>query len=73
MASDLLFYDANQKEVKYVCRTDSLLETFPCWSPAGDKIYYCVGSLYQDTPAAQPKDFNTLRYDIVSRTFQADS
>ncbi len=73
MASDLLFYDANQKEVKYICHTDSLLETFPCWSPAGDKIYYCVGSLYdhQSTGTVRPKDFNTLRYNIVSRTFQS--
>lgn len=73
MASDLLFYDANQKEVKYVCHTDSLLETFPCWSPAGDKIYYCVGSLYdhQSTGTVRPKDFNTLRYNIISRTFQS--
>ena len=72
MASDLLFYDANQKKVKYVCHTDSLLETFPCWSPTGDKIYYCVGSLYdhQSTGTVRPKDFNTLRYNIVSRTFQ---
>ena len=73
MASDLLFYDANQKEVKYVCHTDSLLETFPCWSPTGDKIYYCVGSLYdhQSMGTVRPKDFNTLRYNIVSRTFQS--
>ena len=73
MASDLRFYDANQKEVKYVCRTDSLLETFPCWSSAGDKIYYCVGSLYdhQSMGTVRPKDFNTLRYNIVSRTFQS--
>ncbi|MDD6951952.1 MAG: hypothetical protein PUJ01_11450, partial [Parabacteroides sp.] len=72
MASDLLFYDANQKKVKYVCHTDSLLETFPCWSPTGDKIYYCVGSLYdhQSMGTVRPKDFNTLRYNIVSRTFQ---
>lgn len=73
MASDLLFYDADKKEVKYVCQTDSLLETFPCWSPAGDKIYYCTGRLYDNQPSgtARPKDFNALRYNIVSRTFQA--
>lgn len=55
-ASDIIFYDIEQKKVRNIFKTDSLLETFPCWSPDGNRIYYCVA------------DLNTLRSDSGSIT-----
>lgn len=44
-ASDLLFYDADKNEVSNVLRTRDDFETFPCWTPQGDMLYYCSAHL----------------------------
>lgn len=41
-ASDLLLYDVEQDRVQLVLNADTLLETFPAWTPTGDCLYYCV-------------------------------
>lgn len=43
-ASDLLLYDVDKNEVRHILRSDSVLETFPCWSPDGSMLYYCSAS-----------------------------
>lgn len=75
-ASELIFYDVDQKIVRNIFKTDSLLETFPCWSPAGDRIYYCVANLntlYPDSGSVTTADFlhkyDRLHYNIMSLPF----
>lgn len=46
-ASDLLFYDADKNEVRNILRTRDDFETFPCWTPKGDVLYYCSAHLPQ--------------------------
>ncbi len=41
-ASDLLLYDADKNEVSLVLADSTKFETFPCWSPDGKWLYYCV-------------------------------
>lgn len=60
-ASDLIFYDAERKEVRNIIKTDSLLETFPHWSPEGNRIYYCV--------AGFSHQYDRLHYNIMSLPF----
>lgn len=60
-ASDLIFYDAERKEVRNIFKTDSLLETFPHWSPEGNRIYYCV--------AGFSHQYDRLHYNIMSLPF----
>lgn len=47
-ASDLLLYDVDKNEVSLILNEPTKLETFPCWSPDGNWLYYCV--------ADEPKD-----------------
>lgn len=75
-ASDLFLYDAAQGRIQWVCRTDSLWETFPAWSPAGDYLYYAAADARRVN--AHPDSISTgdlllhypsIRYDILRLPF----
>ena len=75
-ASDIIFYNADTHEISNVVKTNTELETFPVWSPKGDKIYYCVSktNIQADTPdsIADSKIIEyreKLKYNIVSLPF----
>ena len=38
-ASDLLLYDADQNTVSHIFHTSDAMETFPCWTPDGSRLY----------------------------------
>ncbi len=40
--SDLLLYDVDKNEMRLILNDSIRLETFPCWTPDGDCLYYCV-------------------------------
>lgn len=44
--SDLLLYYADRNEVKNLLSTE-YLETFPCWTPEGDALYFCAAYIPQ--------------------------
>lgn len=82
--SDLLFYDADKGEVSHILRTRNAMETFPCWSPDGTKLYYCsAGTEAIDSiPDSLPKQaidsiaslwyishWDSLLYDLKCMTF----
>lgn len=66
-ASDLLFYDVDRNEVKHILRTSDYLETFPCWAPDGQTLYYCCA--YEPTLTEVPDSLKALtllqHYDSV--------
>ena len=73
-ASDLILYDAEANTVCNILRTKRTLETFPCWSPDGTRLYYCAAEL----PASIPDDhaptdiamrYDSLLYNIYSMPF----
>ena len=78
-ASDLIFYDSEKRELRNVLKTPSDLETFPCWDPSGEKLYYCkahvaaLDSLGEDTEAKRSQvireNLLNIRYDIMSIPF----
>lgn len=79
-ASDLIFYDVEQKTVLNIFKTDSLLETFPQWSPVGDRIYYCVAdlkALRSNSGTVTTTDFlhkyDRLHYNIMSSPFDSST
>lgn len=77
--SDLIFYDAEKKELRNVLKTTSDLETFPCWDPKGDKLYYCKahvagldsinGKSGKTTSQIIRENLLNIRYDIMSIPF----
>lgn len=75
-ASDLLFYDADKDEVRNILRTKNDFETFPCWSPDGQSLYYC--SAYLPDVAAYPDSlkgpaivnrYDSVHYNLMRMTF----
>lgn len=78
MASDLFLYDATQDRTKWIYQTDSVLETFPAWSPSGDYLYYCAADVRSVN--AHPKslsagdfllNYRAIHYNIMRLPFDA--
>lgn len=74
--SDLIYYNADKKCISNIFKTKTCLESFPCWDPKGNKLYYCAAYLPQlDTiPEEQIysfvlKHFKEIKYDIMSLDF----
>lgn len=74
--SDLVFYDADRNTLTNILRTDSVLETFPCFAPDGKKVYYCSAAmpLLGKCPPEERQNiiinlYDSVRYDLMSLTF----
>lgn len=74
--SDLVFYDADKKQLSNILKTDADLETFPCWTPDGLKVYYCSAHVpeFANTTDSVRRDLITklcknVRYNLLSLTF----
>lgn len=74
--SDLIYYNADKKEIRNILKTKTDLETFPCWNPQGNKLYYCVAHLPQLDSIPQDaiysfflNNYQKIRYDIMSLDF----
>lgn len=72
MASDLLFYDNKTATIKYVLRTDGVLETFPAWHPDGKRLYYTAASVPaldslqgEDADEYIVSHYKDLKYNIM--------
>lgn len=74
--SDLVFYDVKKNTLTNILKTDGDLETFPCWSADGKRLYYCRAR----TPYLQGQDtdaridsvlahYKDIRYDLMSMAF----
>lgn len=75
-ASDLIFYDVERNKVRTILKTKEALETFPCWSADGTRLYYCEArperlatlpdSLHQ---AFITNHYDSIYYNIMSMDF----
>lgn len=73
-ASDLVLYDVSRHEVRHISNAPDLLETFPGWSPDGKRLYYSVARYPEGATTDNISNFSdSIRYDIVSRRFDASS
>jgi hypothetical protein len=64
-ASDLIVFDAETNTVfkSPKIATENNFETFPCWSPDGNSLYFC-------SARALPQDkFDQIRYDLLRIAF----
>lgn len=79
LSSDLLLYDAEKNIVRNVLRTTSDLETFPCWSPDGRRLYYCsaVAPVLNNEVVKEEHLFvahyDSLLYNVYSMSFDPDT
>lgn len=78
--SDLLLYDVDKNQVRHIIRNEDF-QTFPCWNPAGDRIYYCEAKIPAAILAlpdstrgmAISNYYDSIRYDIKSITIDIES
>ena len=73
-ASDLLLYDAEKNTVQNVLRSSDQLETFPCWTPDGRRLYYCSAMMPampqgNYTTEAMVMHYDSLRYNLYYMDF----
>lgn len=64
--SALLIYDIEKNEMSRCGNEDSAkyMETYPCWSPDGNFIYYC-----RTEQVKAGFDYRKVKYDLVRRPF----
>ena len=74
--SDLVFYDVEKNELSNILRTGDTMETFPCWSPDGRKLFYCSATTPQFAGVADSVATNliihlydSVRYNLMSMDF----
>ena len=71
--SDLLLYDVAKNEVSHIIRTADDLETFPCWSADGTRLYYCSAKMPRSRVSradlAVIASYDSLFYDLWSVPF----
>lgn len=74
--SDLVYFNADKQSIKNILKTKTDLETFPCWNPQGDKLYYCVAHVPQLDSLNQEESYlyflnhyKEIKYNIMSLDF----
>lgn len=78
--SDLVFYDADNYTISNILKTEDAFETFPCWSPDGLRLYYCVAQVPQMVGLDNDKrisrtmlDYDSLHYNVMSLAFDPET
>ena len=66
--SDLILYNTESKAITNIPGTDGdqFMETFPCWSPGGEFLYFSRTIADATTP------FDSIRYDIYRIAFDPE-
>ncbi len=78
--SDLVFFDAEKGTLTNILKTNVDMETFPCWSPDGRRLYYCMARVtqFEGTPDSIRADIvlayhDSIRYNIYSMDFNPET
>jgi len=66
MFSSMFVYDVEKNGMFGFPQDDTIkyMETFPCWSPEGNYLYYC-----RTIQVKEGYDFKGIKYDLVRRSF----
>lgn len=72
--SDIILYDIEKQEITTVSGYSDEMESFPCWSPKGDMLYYCSAHFENndDSIAIETSVFmryKEIQYDIYRKPF----
>lgn len=78
--SDLLLYDIEKNTFSHIFKTSDVFETFPCWVPEGDCLYYCSCGPFspdklqlfekiQQMAPFSPHEFETFKYNLLKMSF----
>jgi hypothetical protein len=69
-SSTLVIFDSDINTISAIEERDTTryMETFPCWSPRGDYLYYC-----RTDQVKKNFDFRKVKYDLVRKAFDMSS
>lgn len=67
--SDLVLYDIEKDEIRAITKSYDKMETFPCWSGDGKRLYYATS----DSLLSHISQYKRMKYDIASLSFDVDS
>jgi Tol biopolymer transport system component len=74
--SDLILYDVDKNEVKYIIQTNDSLETFPYWAPDGKALYF-VSAYFKpttdDTYTYIATNYKDIKYNIRKMSFDPET
>jgi hypothetical protein len=64
--SSLVIYDTEKNEIFACPENDTIkyMETFPCWSPDGEYLYYCRAKQVKESD-----NYMQVKYDLVRKSF----
>ncbi|TWT78747.1 Protein TolB [Planctomycetes bacterium CA13] len=68
MDSALEYFDVETEQVSLIQQASDRkrLETYPCWSPDGEHLYYCSAPiLWEDSDAVPPERYAEVKYDLM--------
>ncbi len=68
-SSDLVLYDIEKNEISYILKSSDKMETFPCWSGDGEKLYYVTS----DSVLSHVSEYKKIKYDLACVRFDKDS
>ena len=66
LSASLVIYNTEKNEMLSCGESDTVkyMETFPCWSPDGEYLYYC-----RTNQIKEGFNFRQVKYDLVRRSF----
>ncbi|MCR4768811.1 MAG: hypothetical protein K5874_01165 [Bacteroidaceae bacterium] len=72
--SDLILYDIEKQQTTTISGYSDEMESFPCWSPKGDMLYYCSAHFENNNDsvpieAAVFTRYKEIQYDIYRKPF----
>lgn len=67
-SSDLVLYDIEKNEISYILKSSDKMETFPCWSGDGEKLYYVTS----DSVLSHASEYKKIKYDLACVGFDKD-
>jgi hypothetical protein len=70
MYSSMFLYDVEKNGMSGFPEEDTIkyMETYPCWSPEGNYLYYC-----RTIQVKEGYDFKGVKYDLIRRSFDPAS
>lgn len=73
LESDLVIYDVDKNELRYVENDSNELEVFPTWSPDGKTLYYCSAHFVHNNPEDKAREiierYKEVKYSIYAKDY----
>ncbi len=77
LESDLVLYDVDRNELRYIANDSDELEVFPTWSPDGKTLYYCSAHFKHDNQEDKAGEiierYKEVKYNIYAKDYDPET